>query len=401
MGTAMLEHISNSNMMAHREPLKLINNLLWIMIGCVLFQTEATAQFASTSRTKEPQPLAKDIGSISELNGVTRVVREKPLKSEVGFSLDSMDKLETAAGRMGVTFRDETTIRLTENSTVIVDSFIFDPNPSNSSMALNFVKGTGRFISSKSKRIKKENIKIRAGNSAVVGIRGTDLTLTVKDTGEVLVILLPNEFGESSGEIVVTTALGSVVLNKPYQATTVYNLESVPSNPVILDLTLDQIDNYLIVSPPEEKRLETNESSATASSSILDTDFLEFDDLDADVLDAESELEYTELDIDYLATNFLEDLLDVIQEVDELSKASGALAKQGLEGTSIGYDSDTQISSFVTDSEVKLIREVEGKLQIQVSKDSSTAISIDQEGKVNQVRVNGGTQSNINIKQGS
>ena len=398
---AMPEHILNLNMMVHREPLKLINNLLWIMIGCVLFQTEATAQFASTNQTKEPQPVAKNIGSISELNGVTRVVREKPLKSELGFLLDSMDKLETAAGRMGVTFLDETTIRLTENSTVIVDSYIFDPNPSNSSMALNFVKGTGRFISSKSKGIKKENIKIRAGNSATVGIRGTDLTLTVTDTGEVLVILLPDEFGESSGEIIVTTALGSVVLNKPYQATTVYNLESVPSNPIILDLTLDQIDNYLIVSPPEEKQLETNESSATASSSILDTDFLEFDDLDADVLDAESELEYTELDIDYLATNFLEDLLDVIQEVDELSKASGALAKQGLEGTSIGYDSDTQISSFVTNSEVKLIREVEGKLQIQVSKDSSTAISIDQEGKVNQVRVNGGTQSYINIKQGS
>jgi len=358
------------------------------------------AQFASISRTKEPQPLAKDIGSISELNGVTRVVREKPLKSEVGFSLDSMDKLETAAGRMGVTFLDETTIRLTENSTVIVDSYIFDPNPSNSSMALNFVKGTGRFISSKSKGIKKENIKIRAGNSATVGIRGTDLTLTVKDTGEVLVILLPDEFGESSGEIIVTTALGSVVLNKPYQATTVYNLESVPSNPIILDLTLDQIDNYLIVSPPEEKQLETNESSATASSSILDTDFLDFDELEQDDL-AKDDLEYQELDIDYLATNFLEDLLDVIQEVDELSKASGALAKQGLEGTSIGYDSDTQISSFVTDSEVKLIREVEGKLQIQVSKDSSTAIRIDQEGKVNQVRVNGGTQSYINIKQGS
>jgi len=358
------------------------------------------AQFALTNQTKEPQPVAKNIGSISELNGVTRVVREKPLKSEVGFSLDSMDKLETAAGRMGVTFRDETTIKLTENSTVIVDSYIFDPNPSNSSMALNFVKGTGRFISSKSKGIKKENIKIRAGNSATVGIRGTDLTLTVKDTGEVLVILLPDEFGESSGEIIVTTALGSVVLNKPYQATTVYNLESVPSNPIILDLTLDQIDNYLIVSPPEEKQLETNESSATASSSILDTDFLDFDELEQDDL-AKDDLEYQELDIDYLATNFLEDLLDVIQEVDELSKASGALAKQGLEGTSIGYDSDTQISSFVTDSEVKLIREVEGKLQIQVSKDSSTAIRIDQEGKVNQVRVNGGTQSYINIKQGS
>ena len=363
---------------------------------------EATAQFASTSRTKEPQPLAKDIGEISELNGVTRVVREKPLKSELGFSLDSMDKLETASGRMGVTFRDETTIRLTENSTVIVDSFVFDPNPSNSSMALNFVKGTGRFISSKSKRIKKENIKIRAGNSATVGIRGTDLTLTVKDTGEVLVILLPDEFGESSGEIVVTTALGSVVLNKPYQATTVYNLESVPSNPVILDLTLDQIDNYLIVSPPDEREIESDDSSSSSATNILDTDFLEFEDLDADVLDAESELEYTELDIDYLnADGFLTDLLELVQELDELEKASGSLNNQGLQGTNIGFDSDTQISSFVTDSEVKLIRQVEDKLQIQLSKDQSTAIRIDQEGKVNQVSVNGGTSSIINIKQGS
>ena len=313
-----------------------------------------------------------------------------------------MDKLETALGRMGVTFRDETTIKLTENSTVIVDSFIFDPNPSNSSMALNFVKGTGRFISSKSKRIKKENIKIRAGNSATVGIRGTDLTLTVKDTGEVLVILLPDEFGNSSGEIIVTTALGSVVLDKPYQATTVYNLESVPSNPVILDLTLDQIDNYLIVSPPDEREIESDDSSSSSANNILDTDFLEFEDLDADVLDAESELEYTELDIDYLnADGFLTDLLELVQELDELEKASGSLNNQGLEGTNIGFDSNTQISSFVTESEVKLIRQVENKVQIELSRDQSTAIRMEQEGKVNQVSVNGGTSSFISIKQGS
>lgn len=398
----MLAHISSSNMMVDRDLSTLINNLLWIMIGCVSFHLEATAQSALTSRTKEPQPLAKNIGEISELNGVTRVVREKPLKSELGFSLDSMDKLETALGRMGVTFRDETTIKLTENSTVIVDSFIFDPNPSNSSMALNFVKGTGRFISSKSKRIKKENIKIRAGNSATVGIRGTDLTLTVKDTGEVLVILLPDEFGESSGEIIVTTALGSVVLNKPYQATTVYNLESVPSNPVILDLTLDQIDNYLIVSPPDEREIESDDSNSSSANNILDTDFLEFEDLDADVLDAESELEYTELDIDYLnADGFLTDLLELVQELDELEKASGSLNNQGLEGTNIGFDSNTQISSFVTESEVKLIRQVENKVQIGLSRDQSTAIRMEQEGKVNQVSVNGGTSSFISIKQGS
>ena len=148
-------------------------------------------------KTIKAQALDVDIGSITELNGNTRVVRDKTYTSEIDFSLNSMDRLETAAGRMGVTFRDDTTIRLTENSNVVIDSFVFDPNPSKSTMALSFVKGTGRFISSKSKRIPKENIKIRT-NSATIGIRGTDFTITVAETGEALVILLPDEFGESS-----------------------------------------------------------------------------------------------------------------------------------------------------------------------------------------------------------
>jgi len=386
-------------MMDQQGVLTLINNLRKTMIGCAYLALVLAAAFALISRTKVLAQVV-DIGSITELNGITRVVRDKPYESAIDFSLNSMDRLETAKGRMGVTFRDETTIRLTEHSNVIIDDFVFDPNPSKSSMALNFVKGTGRFISSKKPRIPKDNITIRT-HSAVVGIRGTDFTITVKETGESLIILLPDETGEASGEIIVYTALGEVVLNKPYEATTVYNLESPPTPSVILDLTLNQIDNMLIVNPPQEKETGTDEGNTSSTANILDTDFLEFDELEQDALDAESELEYTELDIDYLATNFLEDLLDVIQEVDELSKASGSLGKQGVEGTSIGYDSNTQISSFVNDSEVKLIRQVQDKLELRVSKDASTAIRIDQEGKVNQVRVNGGTESYINIKQGT
>ena len=82
-------------------------------------------------------------------------------------------------------------------------------------------------------------------------------------------------------------------------------------------------------------------------------------------------------------------------------KADAQLSEQGLRGTAVGYDSQTQISSFITDSEVKLIRQVEDKLEIKVSKDGSYDIRIDQEGKVNAVSVNGGTSSIINIKQGS
>ena len=345
------------------------------------------------------QVLDVDIGNITQLNGNTRVVRDKPYESELDFSLNSMDKLETAQGRMGVTFRDDTTIRLTEHSNVTIDKFVFDPDPAKSTMALSFVKGTGRFISSKTKRrIPKDNISIKT-NAATIGIRGTDFTLTVKETGETLVILLPDEFGNSSGEITVDTALGQVVLTKAYEATTVYNFETPPTPSVILDLTLDMIDNMLIVNPPETKEIQTDESAA-AVDNLLDVDFLEFDELEQDDL-AEDDLEYTELDIDYLAGNFLEDLLDVIQEVDELGKADKALSADGVKGTAIGYDGDTQISTFVTDTNLKFLRAIEDTLEMNVSKDGSYSITIEQEGKVNRVTTNGGSSSNITIKQGS
>ena len=83
------------------------------------------AAFALISRTKVLAQVV-DIGSITELNGITRVVRDKPYESAIDFSLNSMDRLETAKGRMGVTFRDETTIRLTEHSNVIIDKFVFE-----------------------------------------------------------------------------------------------------------------------------------------------------------------------------------------------------------------------------------------------------------------------------------
>jgi len=339
-----------------------------------------------------------DIGSITELNGNTRVVRDKVYESSIDFSLNSMDKLETAKGRMGVTFRDDTTIRLTEHSNVIIDEFVFDVNPSKSSMALNFVKGTGRFISSKKPRIPKDNITIRT-HAATIGIRGTDFTITVKETGEALVILLPDEFGNASGEITVNTALGQVILNKPYEATTVYNFETAPTPAVVLDLTLDMIDNMLIVNPPETKEIQTDES-VTAVDNLLDVDFLEFDGLEEDAL-AKDDLEYTELDIDYLAGNFLEDLLDIIQEVDELGKAEKSLSADGVKGTAVGYDSNTQISTFVTDTHLKFLRAIEDTLEMKVDKAGSYNIRIEQEGKVNQITTNGGSSSNITIKQGS
>ena len=130
-----------------QAPSMWISKVHKIMTGLKLLLLVLTVQFALT-KTIKAQALDVDIGSITQLNGNTRVVRDKPYESEIDFSLNSMDKLETAQGRMGVTFRDDTTIRLTEHSNVIIDKFVFDPDPAKSTMALSVVKGTGTFISS-------------------------------------------------------------------------------------------------------------------------------------------------------------------------------------------------------------------------------------------------------------
>ena len=199
---------------------------------------------------------AADIGSITELKGAGQVVREDVFQAELKFGIESYDNVKTANGRVGITFLDDSKVRLTEHSQLIIDEFIFDPNPSKSKMALQFASGTARFITGKLATIDKENISIKTP-SATIGIRGTDFTVTVDELGRSLVILLPDEFGNSSGEIIVSTAIGQAVLNQPYQATSVSVFESKPSKPVILDITLELIDNMLIVQPPEEVVTET------------------------------------------------------------------------------------------------------------------------------------------------
>ena len=93
--------------------------------------------------------------------------------------------------------------------------------------------------------------------------------------------------------------------------------------------------------------------------------------------------------------------LDIIQDVDELEKAEKSLSADGVKGTAVGYDSNTQISTFVTDTHLKFLRAIEDTLEMKVDKAGSYNIRIEQEGKVNQITTNGGSSSNITIKQGS
>jgi hypothetical protein len=339
-----------------------------------------------------------NIGSVTEFKGTGRIVRDKPYDAALSFGIESYDNVETTNGRIGITFLNDTKVRLTEHSQLLIDEFIYDPDPSKSKMALQFASGTARFITGKLNTINKENIAISTP-SANVSIRGTDFTVTVNELGESLIILLPKDDGTPSGEIVVATAVGEVILNQPYQATTVSMFETEPTKPVILDITLELIDNMLIVNPPKEDINVTEKSVSSNSSNLLDVDYLEFEDLDVDYL-ASDDLEFTELDINYLDVNFLEDLLDIIQDVNELDQTETLLqASLDLKGTTLGFDPDTQINTFTTDNTITFIRALENTVRVDLDKSNAYTVILIQNGKSTQIIVNGGSSSTITIKQ--
>ena len=168
--------------------------------------------FVSSKMIKEPL-WAADIGAISELNGRGRVLRDKELGAELNLGIQSLDNVETSRGRMAITFEDDSKVKLTEHSKLLINEYIYDPNPSKSKMTLKFARGTARFLTGKLGKIDKKNINLSTP-TANIAILGTDFTCTVDELGKSLIILLPDANGLSSGEIVVSTAAGSVTFKQ-------------------------------------------------------------------------------------------------------------------------------------------------------------------------------------------
>jgi hypothetical protein len=367
--------------------LKLFRFLALLLLLFVLF------------KTTKVQAQAVDIGDISELNGTAQIVRDKPYDANLKFAIQSNDEAITKDGRMAIKFLDDSVVKLTEWSELVIDSYIFDPDPSKSKMALTFGLGTARFITGNLNRIDKQNIQLKTP-TANIAIRGTDFTATVDELGRSLIILLPDALGLSSGEIEVVTAMGTVILNKPYEATTVSVFESAPTKPVILDLTLDLIDNMLIVTPPKQEVLVEEEATSTQTDSLLDFNDLDIDYLAEDYLKEDS-LEFTELDINYLDVNYLEDLLNVLDAlaIDEDEDVLAQATTTQIVGTLLGKDPDTQITALITGNVVSLRRQVNETVRVDLDGSNAYTVIFIQDGVSNVIKINGGSDSIIKITQ--
>ena len=342
------------------------------------------------------QASAESIGGVLEQSGtIAQIQRDREnIPAVLDESIASMDEVETKNGRLKIKFVDDTLVSLTEHTYMVINEYVYDPNPSKSKMALNFVSGTARFATGGLGLVPRENIQIQTP-TASIGIRGTDFTTTVDELGRSLVILLPDENCTDkvkleegcapSGSITVTNDGGTQVLTEAYQAVMVSTFETIPTTPVVLvNLDLNQIDNMFIVSEPEQITEAKEEQVQELQG---DAGLLDFDGLDADALEIESlddntkdNYEFTELDINFLDVEFLKDLLNILEDnIDSLGNEldDSMDGTDKLIGTRFGNDPNTQFNSFAEyDGKIFLLRQISNTIGIKLEKGSTARVEI-------------------------
>ena len=379
---------------------KLTKWMLWSNLLLLVFYGSITSYAAVST-----------IGNITESSGSNGVKRDGGIEISGSQDLDILfkDTLETAQGRMKVMFLDETNLSLTEHSEVTIDEYIFDPNPTKSKLAMSFVQGTARFATGRLGLVPKENIVINTP-TATIGVRGTDFTTTVDELGRSLIILLPETEctidGDCSpsGEITVTNDGGQVVLSEAYAATMVSSFDNAPMTPVVLEnITILQIDNMFIVSPPPqiEEQMTEDAQSADATDAILDFNELDIDLLAEDWDDKEADLEFSELDINFLDGDFLQNVLTSFISQDFLEESSSS-NEVDVQGTSYGYDAKTGYSTIIDSAggELRFYRFVNGVISIRTSMTTNITLDSENEGKKNFITNGDGQSVLVTIRQG-
>lgn len=264
------------------------------------------------------------IGTITEqVNTPASITRSKATVSGTkGTGVEMNDAINTAKGKVGITFADDTRVEVNENSKLVIDDFVYDPKSTKGGkLAMKFASGTVKYASGAIAHNDPSKVAINTP-SATIGVRGTDFTATVDDAGASTIILLPScpktyvdvERDCVTGKIDVYNDAGSVTLDKPFQGTKVESRTTPPMKPVILHLTADTINNLLIVSPPAELSKREKYDSVTHVTQIGDmlaVNYLKQDFLE-NQFDKEGPTWTDPLTQPLLQQYFLQDIFDIL-----------------------------------------------------------------------------------------
>ena len=211
------------------------------------------------------------IGSFTELQGTTAELKRgnTSLKVQSQTSVNSNDTVIVGSKTTaGITFQDKSKVKITENSRLVIDDFVYDPKKSDASkIGMKVALGTVRMASGQIAKNNAQNVNIKTP-TATVAVRGTDFAMTVDEAGRSIVALLPSCDDEKKlnnfmilgnctvGQIDVITDAGTVTLNTAYTATYVTDANQPPLPPVAIDPAAVGNDSNL-KKPSEIARVES------------------------------------------------------------------------------------------------------------------------------------------------
>lgn len=207
------------------------------------------------------------IGVVVDNKGTACEIQRNKIKlsGTKGAEIESMDTYSTMACVSNIRFKDDTKVRITENSRLIIDDFVFDPKKSDAGkLAIKAGMGTIRYTSGQIAKNNPQRVNVKTP-TASIAVRGTDFTMTVDEAGQSLVVLVPSckderdvkqfEMDEQRckvGSITVTTTVGTVELDKAFEATYVTSATAMPTPPAVLNIIESKINNTLILVKPQE-----------------------------------------------------------------------------------------------------------------------------------------------------
>jgi hypothetical protein len=189
-----------------------------------------------------------NIGKITEVQGSAIEIRRgsQTIKGASGTAIESNDAVSVGSNtKLTITFADNSTAKITENSKLVIDDFVYDPNGKSKS-AMRVTLGTVRMASGGIAKQDSKNVNIKTPTAAIA-VRGTDFAMTVSELGESTVVLLPTCQDDrdatrvelpgncTCGAIDVETSAGKVSMISPFYATHVANQQEAPLPPVRVD----------------------------------------------------------------------------------------------------------------------------------------------------------------------
>ena len=178
---------------------------------------------------------SEPIGTIGIVIGQADVVNrniELKIKENIYFG----DVIKTGAQtNLQILFDDETVFTIGENTEIIINEFIYDPNQNNelNRISAEVMQGSLKVVTGLISKQNPENLSITLP-TGVLATRGTEVQVLVKPgQNDVVVLLGPgpnNAAGERAGAVEVSNNQGSVFMDQQFSFTSIV-LNQPPSPP--------------------------------------------------------------------------------------------------------------------------------------------------------------------------